>query len=344
MPLKRFAAAGFFLAAALVAVVCFFGGCDVNWVNPGNSHTPDDTTSGTKPIDTLPYEPPIDTIPPPPTHDSRLVGDWQAIYDEDDGTAIEITTLTADGFIIEGGFLKVGDFWIENWELAGTWRTSNDTLYEEIFDGSGTDVKPPIQYAISGNSVTLRLCERRICDTMTSKRVVIDDIRSRLSAIRGQDSALYTNAGYRDLMWRLESNEDEIIDFDMMWFWYGERYFGDEWYSDEEGWFYDYDGRPYDPVWYTTGSRLFLILMSGGEVETGVELEYGVTGGGSAARLSIRPILADGTLGAEDIWLPADWEEWDGGLYKSKQYKKAAKKRASAFKRGGLGKRLAVVR
>jgi hypothetical protein len=324
MPLKRFAVAGFFGAAALIAVVCLFGGCDVN---------------GVKPPDPLP----IDTIPTPPTvsRDSRLVGDWQVIYEDDAGTAIEITTLMADGRVIEGGFLKVGDSWIEGWETTGTWHTSNDTLYEDIIGLDAGEV-PPLRYAFSGNRVTLSYCMVRFCDTTVSERVDVAAIKSRLGTILSQDLALYTNAGYNDLMWRLEGNEDEIIDFDMMYFWYGGRYFGEDWLCDEDGTRYNDNGQEYDQVWYTAGSRLFLIISSDGEAEETVELEYGVTGSGSAARLSIRPVLADGTPGAEDIWLPADWEDAGGWLYKSKHDKKAAKKRNGAFKRGGLGKRLAV--
>jgi hypothetical protein len=333
MSLKRFAAAWLFLAANLIAAICFFGGCDVA-VNP-KVDVPKDTTGGT-PVDTLPYRP--DTA-----HDGRLVGDWQTVYDDDDGTAIEITTLTADGLIIEGGFLKVGNFWIESWDTTGTWYTSNDTLYEDII-GLDPGETPPLRYAFAGNRVILNYCLRIFCDTTVSERVDVAAVKSQLGTILGQDLALYANAGYTDLMWRLESDEDEIIDFDMMYFWYGERYFGYDWHCDEDGWLYNDKGRYYDQVWYTAGSRLFLIIKDDGGVEETVELEYGVAGSGTAARLFIRPVLADGSEGPQDVWLPADWEDLDLGLYKSKHVQKAAKKRNSVFKRGGLGKRLAVVR
>lgn len=281
MSSKRFAATGL-LAVVFIAVACFFGGCEGG--GEGTS--------------------------------ASLAGDWQTIYDDDDGMGIVITTLTASGNVIDGGFLKVGDYWIESWENVGTWRTSKDTLYQEF--GAG-DIDT-VLYTISGNRVTLRFCTMGVCNTTIAEKVDAADVKSRLGTVHGQDPALFTSTAYYDLMWYSESDENEILDFDMMYFWNGERYFGDEEY--------------YDQVWYTTGSRLFLIGMdNGGKVEKTVELEYNVINSGSAAKLSIRPILDDGGLGPEDIWLPDEcWDcGWDWELYKSKRGGKKAKKHKGPF-------------
>lgn len=280
MPSKRFAVIG--PAAAALAAACFFGSCEEGG---GESH------------------------------DSRLVGDWQAVY-EGDGAWIEITTLTASGDMFDGGFLKAGDFWIEGWEKIGTWRTSNGTLYEEYGDGY-TDAA---RYAISGNKVILAYCDKNACDTAISEKVDVAAVRNRLGTVRGQDAALFTSTAYADLIWYLEGGEDEIFDFDMMYFWGGERYFGGDMFDDQ--------------VWCTDGSRLFLIGMDiDGEVENIVELDYSITGGGSAARLSVRPIIDGGGLGPEDVWLPVKYESRgrDGRLYKSKPGKKYVKSRKGAF-------------
>ena len=275
MSLKRFAVAGL-LVTALTASACFLGGC-----------IEDENTD--------------------------IVGDWKTIFDDDDGLGIEITTISALGDSKMGGFLKVENFWIESWESNGVWRTSNDTLYKD-FGEYGVDT---MLYKISGNRITISLCEGGICnETTVAERVDLKATRNRIlsaSTIRYQDPALFTSATYPDLMWYLEDNEDEFFDFDMMYFWDGERYFGKIWY--------DY------PVWYTAGSRIFLIGMNGGgKVEQTVELEYNLTDD----RLSIRPVLEDG-LGPEDIWLPAHYYDPDWGLYKSKHGKKTAKKRRPAF-------------
>jgi len=304
--LKHFAATGFLAAA------CFFGGCvflldDPN--TPVNPSVPPDT-------------PDIDTTPVviKPSRDSGLAGDWRTVYVNDDGSGIEITSLALSGGVTYGGFLKAGSFWIEGWDNIGTWRTSNDTLYEELRAG-GTDT---LLYSISGNRVTISFCDRGICgqETVVAEKTDIAAVRSGLNAVYTQNPALFASAVYNDLMWYLEIDDefDEIIDFDMMYFWYGERYFGDDTY--------------YDQVWYTAGSDLFLIGMDrAGEVQKNVKLWYGIAGDGFDARLSIRPVLEDGGLGLEDVWLPA--ECWDCDLYwlpyKSRQNGKPAKKNKKAF-------------
>lgn len=292
MPLKHFAATG------LLAAVCFLGGCVILWDDP-----PDEPDEPDKPANAV--------------RDSGLIGDWRTVYVNDDGAGIEITALAPSGGVTYGGFLKAGDFWIESWESIGTWRTSNDTLYEELNAG-GADT---LLYAISGNMVALRSCNRKTCDTAIAERVDIAGVRSALNTVYSQYPALFASAGYTDLIWRLEGGGDEIIDFDMMYFWNGERYFGDDWY--------------YDQVWYTTDSDLFLIGMDSiGEVLKTVKLVYEITWDRMrGARLLIRPALEDGGLGPEDIWLPAECEDcyWNSPRYKSKQGKRIAKKYKKLF-------------
>jgi len=272
------------------------------------------------------------TAPPPEapdtTLDGRFVGDWQTIYEDDDGMGIEITNLESTGNLIEGGFLRAGNFWIESWLSTGTWRVSNDTLYE-VIDGETF----PFRYIFSnsGNRLALVFCELASCYENIAERVDVAAVKSNLGTVYGQDPALYVSESYTDLMWRLEENEYEIIDFDIMWFYDGLRYFGDDWfYDDYDGCYYrgaDVWDEWFDPVWYTIGSRLFLVLVNGigGEVEETVELMYAVTGGGSDARLLITPM--DGTLLAEDVWLPA--ENWE--FYKSRHGKKSAKSLKGLF-------------
>jgi len=321
MPSKRFSLAGY-SAAVLIAAACFFGGCMVVW-DPNDEPEGEDTAN--IPPDSVITPPDTSVTAPPPeapdtTLDGRFVGDWQTIYEDDDGMLIEITTLTASGKLINGGFFKVGDFWIESWENIGTWRTNNDTLYEEVFDTSAYGTPPPWRYAFTGNTVNLRSCAADSCEEVISEKVSLDAVRSRLGTIQRQDPALYISAAYTDLLWNMENDEFEYLDFDMMYFYDGEYYFGYREY--------------YDQVWYTTGSRLFLIGMNGyGGVQKTVELEYGVTGGGIDARLSIRPVLEDGSLGDEDIWLPAQYDvsDWYWQPHNSKLGKKAAKSRKRAF-------------
>jgi len=308
--LKHFAVIG------LLAVVCLFGGCMIIWDDPVYPPTPPDSTV-TPPPDTSVTNP-----PPGALRDSNLVGDWRIVSKdgEYDIAGIEIYTLTASGDRINGGFLKVGDFWIEGWEKTATWRTSNDTLYEDVI-AKDDGPMPPWRYKISGDRATFSFCIGRFCDTTVMERIDAAAIRSGLGTIHTQDPALFISTAFIDLMWYSENNENEFFDFDMMYFWDGERYFGDD----------DY----YDQVWYTAGSRLFLIGMdSVGVVKKTEELEYGITGSGSDARLSIRPILPDGTPGAADIWLPAecdDWVELGWQPHKLKQGKKYEKRRKEAF-------------
>ncbi|MDR2591495.1 MAG: hypothetical protein LBC59_01640 [Chitinispirillales bacterium] len=301
MPLKRFAAAWFAVAA------CFFGGCVVD------GPLPDDT--------------------PDTSIDARFTGTWQTIYDDDDGTGIEITNLAGTGDLIEGGFLRVGNYWIESWLNTGTWRVSNDTLFE-VIDGDTLPLR--YMFSNSGNRLTLVFCERGSCYENIADKVDVAAVKSNLGTVYGQDLALYVSESYTDLMWRLEEDEYETIDFDIMYFYDGQRYFGDDWYYD------DYDGcyyhgedewdEWYDPVWYTTGSRLFLVLTNGIEAEETVELKYEVIGGGSAAKLLISPVLPDGTLlTEEDTWLPAEYDDWGWGFNKSRYGKKAAKSRKGLF-------------
>ena len=323
MALKRF------LGAGLLAAACFLGGCVIIWDDPIDEPDESDENAVTS-----------DTSVKPPVRDSRLVGDWRTIYEDDYGTEIEITTLTTSGDMIIGGFLKVEDFWIESWENVGTWRTSNDTLYElyEEYGVVGTDI---VKYAISGNRVTLSLCETRTCDTTIAEKVDAAAVKSSLEgAIYRQDNALFYSKAYTDLMWRLEGDEDEILDFDMMYFCNGERYFGDGWRYDDH-WLQYTDGYDwYDPIWYNNGSSLFLLLTIDSYIEKSVELKYEVKGDGSAARLSIRPILPDGTPGPEDIWLPAEYDDGGDGFYKRRQSKKASKKRKGAFVTSWLPKKV----
>jgi len=296
-------------AIGLFAAACFFGGCVFVWDDPPDPYEPVD-----------PDTPAVIVKPP---RDSGLAGEWRTVYVNDDGLGIEITALTLSGGVTYGGFLKAGNFWIESWDSIGTWRTSNDTLYEELKNG-GVDT---LLYAIEGDRVTISFCDRGICgkETTVAERTDIDDVRSKLNAVYGQNSALFNSTAYNDLMWYLESDgEDdenefyEIIDFDMMYFWYGERYFGDDLY--------------YDQVWYTTDSDLFLIGMDrAGEIRKTVELKYEITGSGVDARLSIRPVLEDGGLGPEDVWLPDECRDCDLDLYKSAPGKKFSRKNKKAF-------------
>lgn len=304
MTLKHLAATALF-----AAVFCFFGGCVFLLDDPPDP--PD-----------KPDEPDTPAVVKPP-RDSGLAGDWRTVYVNDDGMGIEITSLSLSGGVTYGGFLKAGDVWIESWDSIGTWRTSNDTLYEELNDG-GIDTS---LYAISGDKVTISFCERGICGrkTAVAERTDIADVRSKLNAVYGQNSALFKSTAFADLMWYLESGEDgedEFIDFDMMYFWYGERYFGDDTYHDQ--------------VWYVNDSDLYLIGMdSTGEVHKTVNLRYGIAGDGIDAKLSIRPVLEDGGFGPEDVWLPAECYDCDLYWlpYKSKQSGRIAKKHKKAFAR-----------
>jgi len=300
----------FFAAVSVVpisvAFMCFFGGCQV--ANPF-IESPDSTVS----------------VP----RDGRFVGDWQTIYADDDGTAIEITALKGDGKLIEGGFLKVGDYWIESWLNTGTWRTSNDSLYYDYAD----DTVLSFKYVIYGDRVKLDFCDDVLCDSIIAEKVDLAAVRSAMETIYLQDPALYTSPAYPDLMWYLEDDGYELIDFDVMYFYEGERYFDDDWeYWDPDGGYYHGDDY-YDPVWYTNGSGLFLVLISGTEAEKTVELKYDVRGNGSAAKLLISPILPGDTLGQEDTWRPAEYCDWYycNGYYKSKQSKKAAQSRKRSF-------------
>jgi len=311
-----------FIVTGLLTVACLLGGCMIVWDDP---------------IDDNGVTNPTDTVVPPPK--PPLVGDWRIIYENDDGIGIDITTITAEGAIISGGFFKVDDFWIESWENIGIWQTSNDTLYENIRANGGVDA---LRFSISGNMITLIDCVGETCDTIVAEKVDVAAVRGRLGTVRNQDPALFTSSAYTDLMWLSESDGNDTLDFDMMYFWNGERYFGDGWYYDGyynfyDGLYYAYwyneDGYEYeDPLWYTTpDSRLFLILTSGGYAGKTVELTYEITGSGSDAKLSIRPILDDGSIGPEDIWLPAEYDGYGGGFHKSRHGKKFVKKRKGAF-------------
>ena len=322
MPLKRF------LMVGLLAAACFICGCVIVWDDP---------------ID----DPEEDAAPdnkPNPHLDGRLLGDWLTISEYNDGMEmIEITTLTSSGNMVIGGFLKVEDFWIESWENVGTWRTSasNDTLYE-LYVEYGEPGVDTVLYAISGNKITLSICAERTCDTTMAEKVDAAAIKSRLTGtIYRQNAALFTSSSYTDLMWRLEGDQNEILDFDMMYFCNGERYFGEGWHYDDD-WLQYYDGYDwYDPIWYTDGPSLFLILAIDGYIEKSVELTYNVKGNGSAARLSTRPLLLDGTAGPEDTWLPAEFDDNGRWVHKSKYGKKASKKRRGAFVSSWMPKRAA---
>jgi len=315
--------AGGCLAAVLTAAVCFFDGCAIVW-DPNDG--PDTDSTATVPKDSVPTDT-SGTNPPPgppnPALDGRLVGDWLTIYEDGYDDSIEITTLTASGKLINGGFLKVGDFWIESWETVGTWRTSNDTLYEKVIDTiAWPEVPPWSQYVIRDNKVYLRYCaDKDSCDEIVSEKVSLAAVRGRLGKIQRQDTALYTSTVFPDLMWIME-DDFEFLDFDMMYFYDGERYFGYKEY--------------YSQVWYTTGSRLFLIGMNSlGRVRETVEVEYKVTGSGIDARLYIRPFLEDGSLGPEDIWTPTQYDDsdWYWQPHLSKLSKKAVKNHKKAFTR-----------
>lgn len=283
MSSKRFAVIGL-LASALTAAACFFGGCEEIIEDP---------------------------------RDGRLVGDWRTIYEDDDGSWIEITSLTNSGYMSDGGFLSVEDFWIEGWENIGTWRTSNDSLYVEVDSQEDYPVAPSRYTILDGNRISINLCENDSCRDVVSEKVDADSIRGRLNTlgnIYGQDQALFTSNAYIDLMWRLEGDSDEIIDFDMIDFYYGERYFGYIEYAEQ--------------VWYTVGSRLFLIGMNdNGKVRKTVELEYKIEGAGIDARLYIYPVFDEGGLVQGDVWLPTKYDDSELGFYKSKQGRGRAKRR-----------------
>jgi len=306
------------LRAGFLAAACFLGGCVIIWDDPVDE--PDDG-----------YTAP-DSVVTKPSLDVRLIGDWRTVYKDDDSSRIEITTLTASGEMIIGGYLKVGGFWIESWESVGAWRASNDTLYElyEEYGEAGIDTLP---YSIFGNRVTLSICDKKTCDTTVAEKVDAAAVRNGLAGkIYGQDNALFASSAYTDLMWRLEGEPNEILDFDMMYFCNGERYFGEGWYYDDYYLLYSDGYDWYDPIWYVDGSALFLILASGGEIEKTAELRYEVTGSGSAARLSVIRIFPDGAPGGEDVWLPAEFGGYgDGSLYKSRRGKKFSQKRRGAF-------------
>lgn len=328
MSLKRF------LWIGLLAAACFLGGCVVIWDDPIDE--PDEDAAGNSGN---------------PHLDSRLVGDWLTIDENNYGMEMmEITTITASGNMIIGGFLKVDDFWIESWENVGTWRTSvrNDTLYE-LYEEYGESKIDAIPYTISVNTdttVTLIICEDDSCHTTIAKKVDAAAVKNRLTGtIYRQDTALFTSPAYTDLMWRLESDQNKILDFDMMFFCNGERYFGEGWHYDDY-WLQYYDDYDwyYDPIWYNDGSRLFLILTISGYIEKSVELKYEIKGTGSAARLYIRPLLSDGTPGPEDIWLPAEFDDNGRWFNKSKYGKKASLKRRGAFVPSWMYKRVAVSR
>jgi hypothetical protein len=320
MLLKRFA------MVAPVAAVCFLGAC-ADFGVPAMSQGQQDSS------DTVARIPPDN-----PFLDGKLVGDWRDYYG-DDCEGIDMTKFTADGEMVIGGFLKVGDFWIESWEKIGTWRTDSGTLY--IKDNPMNDsAETAYRYSVSGNTVNFPgfPCGWTICASVLKRddAAATKERLSRSGEVRGQDPALYVSAnhGYIDMLWRLDGNRSEIIDFDMMWFWDGRRYFGDGWYYDDDylsggygGYYDDYD-RYFDPVWFTVGgSRLYLVLMDYGcEVGETVELAYSVTGSGSDAVLRI----------GDDDWRPAECEdclEGNAGIYKARQNKKAARNRRKVFGR-----------
>jgi hypothetical protein len=282
MSLKRFAVAGL-LAAAFIAVVCLSGGCE----DGGNPNKPDGNNV-----------------------DAKLVGDWQLKSFIKDGqetadkNSIVIYTYKATGEMAIWNFRKAGDFWIEDWKISDrpVAKTSRDTLYMMInfFD---IDMAFPGKYTVSGNTLTLSSCASdtpdESCVTAVYEKVNFAALKSGLGTVYSTDTELYISTVYSDLMWYLQQDEDRmLLDFDQSEFYGGEYYFGDDYYTYK--------------IWYTNGSRLFLTGMNlNSEIKKTVELEYKVTGSGNDARLSIRPVLPDGTLGPEDIWIPTGDEDLD---------------------------------
>jgi len=232
--------------------------------------------------------------PAKPPMDDGLAGDW-LVYDGNNEKGV--ITLSSSGELFEGTFKKAGDFWIEGLkEGTATWGASRTRREFYIISSVWTDT---MQYELSGNIFITTACYDNICYENRLKRIDLADFKSNLGTVYANDRNLYTSTKYNDLAWYLQGDKNNVIDFDAIYF--------------------DNDGDRYvtgssSGIWYTSDSRLFLLNVQydcgngtddcKATILKSVEAKYEVT---VNAKLSIRPILPGGGLGAEDIWLPISY-------------------------------------
>jgi hypothetical protein len=254
--------------------------------------------------------------PTGPSLDGDLVGDW-LVYEG--GNKIRYISLKSSGELSAGVFQKVsskgGNFWVEGlYEGSARWGAARELGEFYVTSAVWSDTS---RYEFSGNFNTTACYDNSdrglICKTSELTRTNLADLKSTLGKVYdNNDRSLYMSTTHSDLMWYLQGNTSEYIDFDAVYFNKGgER-----------------AGNTRDGVWYTTGdSRLFLLDVAydcgsdeddcGVTVQNTVELGYSVTSnGGAPARLT----LSGSGFGAGDVWQPASYDDRTGyGAAKSRQ-------------------------
>jgi hypothetical protein len=255
-----------------------------------------------------------------PTVSAEFAGDW-LVYNGDNKKGY--ITLSPSGELSEGVFRKAGNFWIEGlYEGTAGWKVSRASREFYVTSSVWSDT---LRYELSGDVFTTTACydngsRNPVCRATELRRTNLAALRSSLGTVQTNDRNLYMSTAHRDLMWYLQGNVNEVIDFDAVYFNKdGERY----------------PGSFRDGMWYTSGSSLFLLNVAyncgdrdddcEAAVISRVELGYSVTvNGGAPVRLTLSG------AGASDVWLPASYDERTGnGAAKSRQGAGAGKRALS---------------
>jgi len=272
-----------------------------------------------------------------------LVGEW--LVSEDNSMSSQdmmvFLIFKSSGELCIGGFQSIADnIWleVEDDDCMG-YRVSGSTISIEM-DGIGMFV-PMGNYSISGNTLTVSpsaiMCDinDEPCEPISAVRSSRAEVKATLGTVYSQDPALYYDPNMNDLAWRLSTDPSETLDFDAVYFYDG------YYYLDE---YIDYN----EKMWYTDGTRVFLLWMDGGydwendtylpyTIVKNVELDYAVTTSGGQKTLSTRLVLEDGTLGDEDVWTPFDvGDDWYAPkALEKKQTKKAGNLKKVLFAQAG---------
>jgi len=256
--------------------------------------------------------------------DSNLVGYWlDNIESSDNFKAIIHFEASGKFSLVE--FQKVNDFWIEGGYEIPIWRTNGNRiiLTHPVYGDE------EIKYTLSGNTLTVTFYDDDYEYTSILTRTDFSSFKSSLGTIRATDPDLYLAPGVCDLAWELSTDRSKEIDFDGGWFYDGEYYTSDWPWS-------NFNNR----MWYTIGSRVFLIGVKENCVGDNwdnctytmgesTELDYKVTVTGSTRTLTLRLVEEGGSLGEPAVWLPTDLCD---DRYSQTLSKKSKEKSKSPFK------------
>jgi hypothetical protein len=249
-----------------------------------------------------------------------ISGDWMMYSQSSDGNIYyysdddipdrrEIMSFKPSGEASAWGFRKVGEFWVENPFGSGEivkWRTEGGSIY---IDTGDYHEREWATYTISGDWLTTTRCYdssqngRRCIETEFTK-VDVDSIRESLGTVYTNEAKLYKSAAYDDLIWYSQGENRGYIDFSSYQVWGSGLY---SYIDDRRGGIY----------YYTDGGKLFLVnqLCDWDDnnvryckvLET-VDLKYSIIGSGRNAKLNIE----------DDVWLPAEYGEYNQGPAKPK--------------------------